>query len=77
MGLIKKSFRVELEEKPKTSEEISIEILKHFEGTKHNIEFIYRKNPVSFSLDGIVYNAELKRILGRGGEGWALDCKEV
>ncbi|WP_420022618.1 DUF4318 domain-containing protein [Clostridium intestinale] len=48
-------------------------IQKHCIDTKHELEFRNTATPVTFSLDGVLYDATVK--MARGG--YYIQCKEL
>ncbi|MEG2935273.1 MAG: DUF4318 domain-containing protein [Clostridium sp.] len=75
--MFKKGFLIELNDIPKTDDDICIEVAKYCGQNNFTFEFIKRTSPITAIIDGNKYEVTKKFQKVRLMNCWILSCREV
>ena len=75
--LFKRSFIIELDEIPKSSDDVCFAVAKYCAENQLSYEFLKRTEPVIAIIDGVKYEIERKYIRRYVINCWVLRCREI
>lgn len=75
--MFKKGFLIELDDIPKTDDDICIEVAKYCGRNNLYFEFLKRTSPIVAIIDGTKYEITKKLQRVKIINCWVLHCKEV
>lgn len=75
--MLKRGFFIELDDIPKSDEDMCISIAKYCGDNNLNFEFVKRTSPIISMIDGHKYEIIKKLLPGKFINCWVLSCKEI